>query len=296
MRTAVIGAGLAGLAAARDLAAAGHVPVVFEKSRGIGGRIATRRTEGASFDHGAPLLHGVPAEIRAAAGASAACWRDGVVGVPRNSALPRALAEGLDVRGRTAISGLRRTAAGWELRSDAGAAIGADRVLVALPHPQALALVGGWAARFPGIAAVDMAPGWTLMAEFAAPVDAPDWATLAPPLGLAIRSGAKPGRSGPDGWVVHADPEFSAAHLEADTGTMARQLVEAFRAVSVAPPPIMATAHRWRYARTTRALGRACLWDAEMGLGLAGDWCLGADAGDAIASGKAAAAALLATS
>ena len=50
---AIIGAGMAGITAARTLAQAGHSVTVFEKSRGFGGRMATRRTPFGSFDHGA---------------------------------------------------------------------------------------------------------------------------------------------------------------------------------------------------------------------------------------------------
>ena len=39
---AVIGAGMAGIACARTLVQAGHRVTVFEKSRGLGGRMATR--------------------------------------------------------------------------------------------------------------------------------------------------------------------------------------------------------------------------------------------------------------
>jgi len=49
---AVIGAGMAGVACARTLVQAGHRVTLFEKSRGPGGRMATRRTEFGSFDHG----------------------------------------------------------------------------------------------------------------------------------------------------------------------------------------------------------------------------------------------------
>ena len=52
-RVAIIGAGMAGLAAARLLREAGASCTIFDKSRGLGGRMATRRTGDFSFDHGA---------------------------------------------------------------------------------------------------------------------------------------------------------------------------------------------------------------------------------------------------
>lgn len=53
---AIIGAGMAGLAAARSLTAAGIAVTIYEKSRGVGGRVATRRIEGCVVDHGAQNL------------------------------------------------------------------------------------------------------------------------------------------------------------------------------------------------------------------------------------------------
>ena len=53
LRVAVVGAGMAGITCARTLAQAGCAVTVFEKSRGFGGRMATRHTEFGNFDHGA---------------------------------------------------------------------------------------------------------------------------------------------------------------------------------------------------------------------------------------------------
>ena len=53
IRAAVIGAGLAGLRVAHRLAEAGAQVRVFEKARGAGGRMSTRRTDFGAFDHGA---------------------------------------------------------------------------------------------------------------------------------------------------------------------------------------------------------------------------------------------------
>lgn len=52
----VVGAGISGIAAARKLQSYGHVVEVIEKGRGVGGRMATRRFAGASFDHGAQFF------------------------------------------------------------------------------------------------------------------------------------------------------------------------------------------------------------------------------------------------
>lgn len=52
-KIAVIGAGMAGITAARSLKAAGHRVQVFEKSRGSGGRLASKRSEMGRINLGA---------------------------------------------------------------------------------------------------------------------------------------------------------------------------------------------------------------------------------------------------
>ena len=52
-RIAIVGAGVSGLAAAWALREASAEVVVFEKSRGVSGRAATRGREGVRYDHGA---------------------------------------------------------------------------------------------------------------------------------------------------------------------------------------------------------------------------------------------------
>lgn len=69
----VVGAGIAGLTAARDLAAAGRSVIVLEASPDVGGRIRTDRSLGIAFDLGASWIHGVDGnpitELAAQAGA-----------------------------------------------------------------------------------------------------------------------------------------------------------------------------------------------------------------------------------
>ncbi|MBM4021971.1 MAG: FAD-dependent oxidoreductase, partial [Planctomycetes bacterium] len=52
----IVGAGIAGLCAARALAAAGRRVILLDKGRGVGGRMATRRLGSAVCDHGAQFF------------------------------------------------------------------------------------------------------------------------------------------------------------------------------------------------------------------------------------------------
>jgi len=56
VRIAIVGAGVSGLVCGRTLASQGHQVVVFEKSRGVGGRATTRLLHGCVVDHGAQYL------------------------------------------------------------------------------------------------------------------------------------------------------------------------------------------------------------------------------------------------
>jgi renalase len=56
MNVIIIGAGISGCSCAHTLACAGHHVTVVEKGRGVGGRMATRRMEGARIDHGAQFF------------------------------------------------------------------------------------------------------------------------------------------------------------------------------------------------------------------------------------------------
>ncbi len=62
MKLAVIGAGYAGMAAAVELAAAGHQVEVFEASRTLGGRARAAQIDGFSVDNGQHILIGAYSE------------------------------------------------------------------------------------------------------------------------------------------------------------------------------------------------------------------------------------------
>lgn len=191
---AIIGAGVAGLAAARELARAGHAVVVYEKSRGLGGRVTTRRAEGGfAIDHGAQLLKApspaVAALVAAIPGAhviDAPIWTFDGAGQLRPgdpqldagakwtwpggiAALGRHLGQDLDVRREVAVGALAAAAAPgaplgvrYAVHDTAGAAVGAaDAVLLTAPAPQSAAILAsswlGDVTRRPLLAALEPA-------------------------------------------------------------------------------------------------------------------------------------------
>jgi renalase len=205
---AIVGAGLSGLTCARVLQDAGFRVQVFDKSRGPGGRLATRRTDRGTFDHGAQyftardprfrtivqqwLEQGIAAPwtpalvaiemmddtpVRSAVG-------DGTVrhvGVPSMNRIAGALAEGLALRTDLTVTRARRTAApdgtiGWTLAARDGlgeaAAIdgGFDWLVAAVPSPQAAPLLADVPTMQAQALALPMVPCWAVLASFDAPL------------------------------------------------------------------------------------------------------------------------------
>lgn len=310
MNIAIVGAGMAGLSCARTLAEAGHQPILFDKGRGPGGRMSTRRIDSplgpVAFDHGAQYFTvrdpAFAAQVREWHDQGhAARWplaaEDGWVGTPSMNAVIKAMAQGRDVRWNTRVERIDRDGRGWLLHGGAEALGTFDAVVLAIPAEQALpflSLHDFTMAREAMLARSQ--PCWAAMFVFDAPLASSREVIRATgDLGWAARNGAKPGRSGPEGWVVQATPEWSQAHVEDEPDSVIAHLLgELGRALGTAvPAPATSAAHRWRYAMSA-GLDLGALWNAESGLGLCADWLLGPRVECAWVSGRQLAQAMLA--
>ena len=160
MRVGVVGAGIAGLMAAQSLVENGHDVVVVDKGRSPGGRLATRRIDDATLDHGAQFftvrdpLFKSHVEKWIASGVVTEWCRGFDSATQNNDGFPRYrgvrgmtdiakhLANGLDVRCNTlAFSIARGTTSKWQLKIDDGSVLDADAIIVTCPLPQAYALL-----------------------------------------------------------------------------------------------------------------------------------------------------------
>lgn len=319
---AVLGAGLSGLTCARMLADAGLDVRVFDKARGPGGRMATRRAGEWRFDHGAQYFTvrddrfekavdswcrqgivapwpGKLAVVEAGAVSRETSRIPRFVGVPGMNAVCRYLGLEIDVSYGTRIEALNRVENGWVFKDADGVDLGPfDAVVVSAPAPQTGALLRSCS---PDLAAradsVEMAPCWAVMLTFPEALDLGfDGAFVSDSaISWVARNASKPDRPDHESWVVHASPEWSAANLEMKPERAAEALVGQFRAALNAKnaEPIHLTAHRWRFALPLEPLPETCLIDASRGLAACGDWCGGPRVEGAFLSGLAAAEGIL---
>lgn len=307
----ILGGGMAGLTCAVQLAQRGIASTVFDKGRGPGGRMATRRiTIGdreISFDHGAQYFTARhPAFIAVCRTWHAegvitpwpAAGNDAWVGIPGMNAPLRHMAAGLDVRWGTQAERISRAGSRWEVQAG-GATHQFDQLVAAVPAEQAAVLLADAAPEMARrAAAVRSDPCWAVMALFDQPIDIPADVIRddAAPIPWAARNGAKPGREGTESWVIQGSPRYSAEILERTPEDICpMMLAQFFDQVGVAPlEPIHCAAHRWRYARvpavaepvTGQDLGDIAIWDFGIALGAAGDWLAGPRVENAFLSGR----------
>lgn len=330
---AIIGAGMAGITCARTLAQAGHRITVFEKSRGLGGRMATRSSAFGAFDHGAQYFTARdPRFLVALKADQQLCKRWSAtaiqvidelghastpahvshdahwVAVPGMKSLVAHWAGELPtpVEKETRVTRIERDVvnpAQWQLRTEGREGEqhvfpGFDKVLLAMPAAQAQGLLQSselapdWVSQ---IAGVKVAPCWTLMLAFPQAMQ-PGMSTLGPQWNAArsshhriawlARESSKPGRDPIERWTVQASPAWSQEHIQDDRARVEAKLHKAFAEVTgIRAEPAHVDSQRWLYAKTVAPLGTSHLWDAEQGLGVCGDWCIGHRVEDAYVSG-----------
>lgn len=319
MRVAVIGAGMAGLTAARSLADQGHTVTVLDKGRSPGGRMATRRIDGAHLDHG-PQFFTVRTEAfstvvdRWRAEDRVRHWCDGFgsvdghpryVGTAGMNALAKSMAEGLDVRCDRLVFTVRPGRAGhrWSVVIDDATEVGADAVVLTCPLPQSASLLVDAGVDVPeDLWRIDYDRTLALLTVLDAPSAVP------PPGGRNAESlGGTPfsfigdqtqrGVSTVPSVTFHAGADWSAEHWDADPDTVRALLLEA-AAPWIGPATVTAAqVKRWRFATPQRLWPEPCWTSDDGSVVLAGDAfagpkATGSNLEGAFTSGRAAATVL----
>ncbi len=312
---AIVGAGLSGITLARELTEAGHHCQVFEKSRGRGGRLATRRRDGWQADHGAQFFtvrdegfQRIVDDWQAKGWVqpwSTEAWvmdREGVhpsgesqlryVGTPSMNAMVVGMSEGIDLFLQTRVDRLERVDHQWRLWDDAGEHYGQfDAVFLTAPLAQSLALLpSGSRAEIP-LRNATMLPTWAVALAFETEtgIEADSYFVKEGVIQWAARDSSKPGREpSPEVWVMHFSPSWTANHLDASDSLLQQQGLTLLRKLTDKDLPAVSDSfkHRWLYARSGPSQGEIPQWDERLRIGVAGDWVLGDRLEDAWRSGK----------
>ncbi len=264
---AVIGAGISGLVAARTLQDHGLKVTVFDKSRGVGGRMSTRRVDdGGTFDHGAQYFtardqrfkrhvdswieQGVVAQwpdrslgddqkivvLEDRAIKSESKSDDRFVAVPTMNALCKYLVGGVQIQKQTRVAKVAclngGIVNGVELFDDSGSTVGTfDHVIISTPAAQTGELLTNFPALVHPISEIKMNPCWATMVAFEKPVTE-RWVGAflhGSFLSWAARNSTKPGRAGDaERVVIHASPQWTADHWEHAADQVAEMMLTEF--------------------------------------------------------------------
>lgn len=323
---AVVGAGVAGLTCARELASRGARVTVFERSAAPGGRLASLQSDAGVFDIGAQFLtvqteifakevhRWVGADLVRTWEASLAELSNGqvtavapgnarFVGVPAMQNIAQFLSRDIDIVFDAEVGRISRGSSEWYLfdpRERQLGIVGFDALVLAIPSIDALRLVRAVTDFAPRLETVRWDACWTASLALSRPSGIEFDAAVInddPILSWAARETSKPMRQSGAGvaerWVLQARSTWSKNFIDMSVDEAARWMQRAFAARLARPlAQKSCAALRWRISTPAEALPELYLWDPERAIGLAGDWCGGSRIESAYLSGLGLAQAI----
>jgi renalase len=326
---AVVGAGVAGLTCARKLQQAGRQVVVFDKSRGLGGRLATRRLASTHADHGVCYLQPKGAAfsqlidelvneqiLRVWTQGIHRLSGDGVLQPPVKfapcyaapsgaTAIARYLGQNLEIINNQAITAILPIGNGWQINSADGQ-WNAGQVVVAVPPAQALAIAGMVTDPHCSdqMSQVNFTTSITAIAVFPKSQQAVAaqlaWQGIQgidhPVLGWIGLDSSKQLEPLQPVLVVQSSAAFAAKNFDApDLDVIGRRLLAAAAPFTIGlDSPEILQVHRWGYAFAQNQLPDLFLTaQAQAPLYFCGDWCGGNRVESAFLSGWAVAEKIL---
>jgi predicted NAD/FAD-dependent oxidoreductase len=306
-KLAVIGAGLSGLTVATRLKN-DHEVTVFEKSRGVSGRMSTRNTNNYAFDHGAQYFTIQDKRFerflkKALASKIVTPWFDQIkvlpgskdgssqpldcpsseryLASPTMTALCKHLAESINVLKERKVETLEWQDSQWLLGDQTGTIHGPfDLVVCAIPQPQFIELAGKTLLQDTALEKVQMSGCFSLMIGDPL-LTLPEFAgakVVDSPIGWIAVNSVKPGRNTAPSIIVQSTNEWAEQYLETDVNKIQEILLSELgwlTGIDYSRAKYI-NIHRWRYAFVKEPLGKPYYVHPDLPLAACGDWCLGA--------------------
>ncbi len=317
-KIAIIGSGITGTLLAHHLRQQTNI-TVFEKARGVGGRMSTHYHNSYQFDHGAQYISATNPlfqqflntmkkdgiidnwqpkivtreQTKTIANGLETTSKQYYVPVPKMNSLCKYLATGVDLQLQKKIEKIEKQQEKWQLLSN-NEVIGNefDWVIATMPPAQTSALFPKSFAQYELVSKQNMLPCFSLMLGFNNHTTMPwDVVTIQDhAINWIANNASKPGRAKQTALVVQCQPQWSQDNLNRDaqwvTDYLLENIVDILGNTFYSPEYIRL--HRWRYAYSdTQRSGKTYYLDPINQLAACGDWCLGADVESAYTSANA---------
>lgn len=311
----IVGAGLSGLTAAHELIKNNWEVIILDKGRGVGGRMATRRAGEARFDHGTQYFSTKTPDFQAFTQTIiqkniAKEWhlQEGdktfsharVIGVDGMSAIPKFLAEGLNIKTNEKVINISETENGCKVTTEVGNFYEADALICTIPAPQTIELLQKSEIAFAEIEDlqnIHYQPCIAVMASLKAQtnIPSPGGITLKDSNVAWIADNFQKGISPIFSATIHANPVFSLAHFDDDLTQIGNQLLSEITDLIPADSVESYQVHRWRYSLASKRYAENYLMasSTKFPLIFAGDGFGIGNIEGAYISGKSAAQRLL---
>lgn len=283
-RIAIVGAGLCGLAIASRLKALGRSPVVIEKSKGVGGRLATRRDAQATYDHGAAFyiaedLQDLPWHSRwEEAGVSRLWFAEGhrrFYGGDRGmTSLAKDLAHDQTVHLNEKVVRLDRSETGLSLLCESGKTLDAEKVVLTCPLPQSLQILTASKMAFPkSLEEISYSQCLVGLFEIEPPPGFGEFSFLRPGGSIfSLANNQAKGLSEKLALTVVMSEAWSAEHFDLDEAQISQQMTaELTGFFQVAFGIGRVQVKKWRYNRPHRLHPETFLALQDLPVVLAGD-------------------------
>ena len=300
---AVIGAGISGLSCATQLKALGYQVQLYEKSRGVSGRMSTRNEDNWTVDHGAqyftardPLFidelnNWIDAEVAASWNPHLKVfknnqWQDSTsnenryVGIPAMNSPSKYLAKNLPLALNQTIDQITYYQDKGYLHSLEQGDIEQryDWLVLALPAPQSMSLAKSIDKSIERLATqANMQGCWTVMASFTENLNLPFDAAFINDeiISWISRNNSKPNRMGLETWIIHANAQWSQEWIELGKDEAAKLILDCAKRLGLDCHKAKISIHRWRYASGHTNPPPGFSLQEDLKIGFCGDWLNG---------------------